>query len=101
MSILIKGCKMPSYCDECPVEYDGMCRLLKYKDTEYHKRLDDCPLVAFDTDDVAPVVHAHWKYTYERNYTFFGTCSACEHVCQENSVCGYCGAIMDESEDNK
>ena len=50
--------------------------------------------------DVAPVVHGHWKYKYERHYIFFGTCSVCEHVCQENNVCGSCGAIMDESEDS-
>lgn len=48
--------------------------------------------------DVAPVVHGHWENKYERYYIFFGTCSVCKHICQENNICGNCGAIMDESE---
>lgn len=51
------------------------------------------------TADVAPVVHGHWENKYERYYIFFGTCSVCKHVCQENNICGNCGAIMDERED--
>ena len=49
--------------------------------------------------NVAPVVHGHWENKYERHYIFFGTCSVCKHICQENNICGNCGAIMDESED--
>ena len=48
--------------------------------------------------NVAPVVHGFWENVYERYYIFFGTCSVCKHVCQENNICGNCGAKMDESE---
>ena len=54
----------------------------------------------FPSAAVAPVVHGHWENKYERHYIFFGTCSVCKHVCQENNICGNCGAIMDESEEN-
>lgn len=51
--------------------------------------------------DAVPVVHGHWENKYERHYIFFGTCSVCKHVCQENNICGNCGAIMDESEEKQ
>lgn len=54
----------------------------------------------FPAADVAPVVHGHWENKYERHYIFFGTCSVCKHVCQENYICGNCGAKMDEREDS-
>lgn len=104
MSILIKGHKMPDYCDECPVEYDGMCRLCSYADTEYHKRRDDCPLVAFDTDDVAPVVHGRWEVVYNSVGKQEGQCTHCGKnsgiLITKKSYCPNCGAKMDESEDN-
>ena len=115
MSILIKGCKLPSYCDECPVEYDGMCRLLKYKDTEYHKRLDDCPLIAFDTDDVAPADHGHWIYGEDESGQDGYSCSECDffvpwyykyyeqglHFIKDYHLCPQCGAKMDENEEKE
>lgn len=99
MSLLLKGREMPEECCGCPVEYDGCCRLLDYQDTPYDGRLDECPLVVFDTDDVAPVIHGHWIKDNDIDYG----CSVCgrRQLWMNATVyeyCPHCGAKMDESE---
>lgn len=56
--------------------------------------------------DVVPVVHGHWKWVHRlESYE----CSACggETLCDDwgseqlTDYCPHCGAIMDESEDEK
>ena len=69
---------------------------IKYDETDLRDGM--CPIHDLE---LAPVVHGHWENKYERHYIFFGTCSVCKHVCQENNICGNCGAIMDESEENE
>lgn len=101
MSILIKGLKMPDYCDECPVEYDGMCCLCSYADTEDHKRRDDCPLVAFDTDDAAPADHGHWIINSDGYYPQCSNCMREPESGKMTKFCPNCGAKMDESEENE
>ena len=73
-----------------------------WTDAHIDELVNDFYVIPKDTPvvDVVPVVHGHWENKYERHYIFFGTCSVCKHVCQENNICGNCGAIMDESEEN-
>ena len=109
MSVLIKNTTMPKNCIECPMQFGGWCYVCPpdidervaetVEEAVKQGKPDWCPLVEIQGDDVAPVVHGHWENKYERNYIFFGTCSVCKHICQENNICGNCGAIMDESED--
>lgn len=101
MSILIKGLKMPDYCDECPVEYDGMCRLCSYADTEYHKRRDDCPLVAFDTDDVAPIVRCSSCNKYRPFGNGYGVCGVFGHTMKDNDYCSYGESKESEDKSNE
>lgn len=50
------------------------------------------------TEDVAPVVHAHWKR--KENYVIdgfeWGICSHCNNLVPAIPYCGFCGAKMDE-----
>ena len=50
------------------------------------------------TEDVTPVVHAHWTFTYYNSFV----CSNCSHSSDnEFCYCPNCGAKMDEeAEDN-
>lgn len=55
------------------------------------------------TSDVAPVVHAHWKWKLADNGWADTTCSNCGHVWNmdvhvslDYDYCPYCGSKMDE-----
>ena len=56
-----------------------------------------------ETEDVAPVIHAHWKWELADNGWADTTCSNCGHVWNmdvhvslDYDYCPYCGAKMDE-----
>lgn len=61
-----------------------------------------------ETEDVAPVVHAHWIKAFFPGSVECGlpilldaTCSRCDFKMEElYSYCPNCGAIMDEEVDN-
>lgn len=55
------------------------------------------------TEDVAPVIHAHWKWKLADNGWADTTCSNCGHVWNmdvhvslDYDYCPYCGSKMDE-----
>ena len=55
----------------------------------------------FIAADVAPVVHAHWKYVKRVLSSEWGECSNCDRANEVTRYCPYCGAKMDESEDEE
>lgn len=57
------------------------------------------------TENVAPVIHARWKWKLADNGWADTTCSNCGHVWNmdvhmylDYDYCPYCGAMMDEEE---
>ena len=74
----------------------------KYLKGTFCDKFDDCTLeeeclecwAKRNTEDVAPVVHAEWEWSYHRNES---ECSNCGHwsVVQSN-YCPDCGARMDK-----
>lgn len=48
------------------------------------------------TEDVAPMVHAHWKQVSEKYPRY--VCTACNHLFNNKGFkyCPFCGAKMDE-----
>ena len=71
--------------------------------------VDDAVDVVLDSpdEDVAPVVHAHWKRKFKREGVYEDLwlyCSNCNSRTAEEyapywwTYCPYCGAIMDEKE---
>lgn len=54
--------------------------------------------------DVAPIIHAHWIRTVDIDGTRQCSCSNCKHTrwgLTKAKYCLYCGALMDEGEDEK
>lgn len=54
--------------------------------------------------DVAPIIHAHWIRTTDIDGTRQCSCSNCKHTRwgpTKAKYCSYCGALMDEGEDEK
>lgn len=54
--------------------------------------------------DVAPIIHAHWTRTVDIDGTRQCSCSNCKHTrwgLTKAKYCSYCGALMDEGEDEK
>lgn len=54
--------------------------------------------------DVAPIIHAHWIRTVDIDGTRRCSCSNCKHTrwgLTKAKYCSYCGALMDEGEDEK
>lgn len=61
-----------------------------------------------ETEDVAPVIHAHWEYRYDTGiYQTEFLCSRCKGLIEtysctvdevEYEYCPHCGAKMDEEE---
>ena len=70
-------------------------------DDDFHEAIDAQP-----TEDVAPVIHAHWIRTPSlEDYQSDIECSNCEYdftvdrICIEDYLrCPHCGAVMDEVE---
>lgn len=106
VSVLIKGKKMPNNCIECPLQFGGICYaspcdvdvIIAETVDEAAKqgKPDWCPLVEFKTDDVAPVVHGHWKNVKRVLNSKWGECSNCDRANEFTRYCPYCGAKMDE-----
>lgn len=57
---------------------------------------------AYPTEDVVPVVHAHWRYMHrsKRFGLYVGACSHCGSPNIAADYCGTCGAKMDEEVGN-
>lgn len=54
--------------------------------------------------DVASIIHAHWIRTVDIDGTRQYSCSSCKHTrggLTKAKYCSYCGALMDEGEDEK
>lgn len=51
------------------------------------------------SEDVAPVIHGHWKNVKRVLNTEWGECSNCDRANELTRYCPYCGAKM-ESEDS-
>ena len=51
-------------------------------------------------EDVAPVIHAHWRYMHRSKSfgLFVGACSNCGSPNIVADYCGNCGAKMDKEE---
>lgn len=62
-----------------------------------------------ESEDVAPVIHAHWEYRYDTGiYQTEFLCSRCKGLIEtysctvdevEYEYCPHCGAKMDEEDD--
>ena len=81
--------EMPTYCHDCPCcnGENGQCNITG--NYTFDKRPFDCPL--------KEEKHAHWHFD-EVSYE----CSACKEVYRSGyNYCPYCGAKMDEEENNE
>jgi hypothetical protein len=50
------------------------------------------------SEDVAPIVHAHWKNVKRVLNTEWGECSNCDRGNDLTRYCPYCGAKMESEE---
>ena len=61
-------------------------------------------VAVFDTEDVAPVIHAHWELYHDETNITYGSyaCTNCKTIqgLAKYRYCPYCGAKMDEEVDN-
>ena len=116
VSVLIKNMTMPKNCIECPMQFGGWCYVCPpdidervaetVEEAVKQGKPDWCPLVEIEGDDVDPGVHGHW--IEELGDVISCRCSRCDHSYNlyEDDIngypyCAWCGAKMDESEDNK
>lgn len=91
---------MPRYIDAEKAEKIMHC--MDMQDLYLPVHFKEMVLDATQTEDVEPVVHAHWEWLEPNNLTrecFCGTCSACKVrsiYIVNNMICPNCGARMDE-----
>ena len=92
--LIHKTMKMPTSCLSCwiaPTCEVWVREKSKYKG--YDDRLDECPL--------EEVKHGHWEVVDGTEPRRYG-CSVCKRLSwTEDNYCSYCGAKMDEVEEDR
>lgn len=103
---------MPRYIDADKLGDEVDDTLNWETNNEYNMYSDIMDMIDYaPTEDVQPVVHAHWipQYVSKRGLSDFFTCSECDKSCFtyhkvkmcSNNFCPNCGARMDGDDNAK